>query len=122
MSSAVLIYDGECGLCRETKAWIEKHDPKGMIELLPCQSPERSRRFPFIAEKACLEAVCLVDAGGRVFFGVEAMEQVVRLLIDRRLAALLALPFVRFFSRRIYAWIARHRLKLSCLITESPKS
>ncbi|MDZ7316328.1 MAG: DUF393 domain-containing protein [candidate division KSB1 bacterium] len=121
MSPAVLIYDGECGLCREAKAWIEKHDPEHKIELLPCQSPERSRRFPFIAEKACLEAVCLVDGDNRVFFGIEAMEQIVRLLIDRRAAAILALPVVRFFSRRVYSWIARHRLKLSCLITESPK-
>lgn len=119
-AAAVLIYDAECPLCRASALWLLRRAMNAgarELELLPCRSPLRQARFPQVSEEACLRAMQLVLPDGRVLSGADAVPEILaRVPRWRWVAALLALPGARPLARRVYGWIARNRLRLSCAV------
>jgi len=117
MARAVVIYDGVCGLCRGGIEWVSRRAVRGEFEFLPCQSAERRARFPGIAEARCLEAVQLVLDDGRVLAGDAAIPEILRRLKGWRwLSVIFQIPGIRYLAPPIYAWVARHRYQISCLL------
>ena len=117
MTRPVVIYDGACGLCQGGIHWISRRAVRGALEFLPCQSVERRVRFPALEEARCMEAIHLVLPDGRVLAGHAAIPEILRHLNGwRRLAALFRLPGMRWLAPAVYAWIARHRYQISCLL------
>ncbi|MBI1847079.1 MAG: DUF393 domain-containing protein [Candidatus Rokubacteria bacterium] len=116
MGSPVLIYDGECALCRASALWILRRvRGEDALEILPCRSPVRRARFPQVAEDVCLTAMQLVLPDGRVLAGADAVPELLgRMRGWRRLAWVFSLPGARPLARRVYAWIAEHRVRISC--------
>jgi predicted DCC family thiol-disulfide oxidoreductase YuxK len=116
----VLIYDGDCGLCRTSALWIMRCALGGgatQFEILPCRSSARRQRFPQVSEESCLTAMRLVLPDGRVLGGADAVPEILlRIPRWRWLARIFALPGVRPVARRIYAWIADNRMRLSCTL------
>lgn len=111
---AVVIYDGECPVCQGGMRWVERRALPGQFEFLPCQSPERRARFPWMAEEICLEAVQLVLSDGRVLSGDVAIPEILKRLRGWRwLARLFRLPGMKFLAAPAYRWVARHRYALS---------
>lgn len=114
MGPAVLVYDGECPLCRGAAGWIRRRALPGRFEFLPCRSPERRARFPWMSDAACLEALQLVLPDGRVLAGEAAVPEILRRLVGWRwLAGLFRLPGTGLLAPRLYRWVARHRHGLS---------
>lgn len=114
---AVLVYDGTCGLCRGGTAWISRRMVAGQLELLPCQAAERRARYPWMDERACLEAMQLILPDGRVLAGDAAIPEILRRLRGWRwLARAFRLPGMEWLAPRLYAWVARHRYQISCLL------
>jgi acetyl esterase len=110
---ATLIYDGECGFCRQTVAMISKWDRERRLTLIPFQDEARvaAFRIPFPALAAAMH---LVLPDGRVLAGADAAADLLRLLPGKRwLAYVFAVPGVLPVARRVYAWIARQR---HCLV------
>jgi predicted DCC family thiol-disulfide oxidoreductase YuxK len=84
---------------------------------LPCQAPERRARYPWMSEDACLQAMQLILPDGRVLVGDAAIPEILRRLRGWRwLAGLFRLPGVEVLAPRLYAWVARHRYQISCMI------
>lgn len=118
--AVVVVYDGACELCRGGAEWISRRAVRGEIELLPCQSAERRARFPGMKEARCMEAIQLVLADGRVLEGDAAIAEILRHLRGWRwLAALLRTPVAGVLGPPVYAWVARHRYRISCLLGRS---
>ena len=114
---AVLIYDGACGLCRGGVSWISRRAVRGYFEFLPCQAPERRVRYPWMRNETCLEAMQLILPDGRLLAGDAAIPEILRRLRGWRwLAALFRLPGVELLAPRLYAWVARHRYQISCMV------
>ena len=114
---AVLIYDGACGLCRGGVSWISRRAVRGHFEFLPCQAAERRVRYPWMGERVCLEAMQLILPDGRVLAGDAAIPEILRRLRGWRwLAGLFRLPGVEILAPRLYAWVARHRDQISCML------
>jgi predicted DCC family thiol-disulfide oxidoreductase YuxK len=117
---AVLVYDGECAMCRASAFWLLRRAMAGGsrdLELLPCRSPARRTRYPQISEEACLGAMQLVLPDGRVLAGADAVPEILlRIPRWRWLARLFDLPGVRPGARRVYGWIARNRMRISCAL------
>jgi predicted DCC family thiol-disulfide oxidoreductase YuxK len=113
----VLIYDGQCGFCRGGVSWIARRAAPGAFEFLPCQAPERRARYPWMDERACLEAMQLVLPDGRVLAGDAAVPEILRRLRGWRwLAAAFRVPGMARLAPRAYAWVARNRHRFSCLL------
>lgn len=113
---ATLIYDGECSLCRASALFLMRRAlSSGTLEILPCASGVRRTRFPTITEEACLTAMQLVLPDGRVLAGADAVPELLRRIRGWGwVAAVFALPGVRPVARRVYAWVARNRMRISC--------
>ena len=115
---AVLIYDGDCSVCRASALWLMRRALAGgadELELLPCRSPVRRERFGFIADETCMQAMQLVLPDGRALAGADAAPEILRRIPRWRwVATLFSLPAARPIARRVYAWIARNRMRLSC--------
>jgi predicted DCC family thiol-disulfide oxidoreductase YuxK len=115
---AVLIYDAECPMCRASAMWLMRLAlSRRGIEILPCRSPVRAVRYPQISEAACLTAMQLVLPDGRVLAGADAVPELLRRIRGLGwVATLFALPGMRPVSRRVYGWIARNRMRISCAL------
>ncbi len=116
MDRPILIYDGACPMCLRARDWVRAHTDADAIELMPCQSPERSERIPQVPFEQCMEAMVLVEPGGAVHIGEQAYPPLLRLTRDRKwLARLFDLPGMGILSPILYRWIAKHRLTISAL-------
>ena len=119
---AVLIYDGECSVCRNAVEWIRARAAPETFEYLSCHSEDLPRRFPHIEKSACLAAMHLVLQDGRVFAGEEAVPEILlRLRRFRWAAALIRLPFARSLSRAFYRRFAARRHDISRLLFPGEK-
>jgi predicted DCC family thiol-disulfide oxidoreductase YuxK len=119
---AVLIYDGECPMCAGAAAWIQRRALPGTFEFLACQSPERARRFPELAEATCLEAMQLVLPEGGILSGDLAIPKILaRLRGWWWLAAAFRLPGVGRVAPQVYRWVARHRHVISHAIVPASR-
>lgn len=110
-----LIYDGECGFCREAVGLVSRWDRNGVLALVPFQDEARIATFglPLPALAAAMHLV-LPPPDGRVFAGADAAAALLRLLPGKRwLAWIFRVPGVLPLARRVYAWIARRR---RCLV------
>ncbi len=117
---AVLIYDGECPVCRGAADWIRAKAEPGAFEFLSCHSEELPRRFPGIERAACLQAMHLVLPGGAVLAGAKAVPEILVRLRGRRhrwAAALFRIPGAGVFSSAFYKWFAGHRHRISRLLS-----
>jgi predicted DCC family thiol-disulfide oxidoreductase YuxK len=114
---AILIYDGACGLCRGGVSWISRRAVRGQFEFLPCQAAERRARYPWMSERSCMEAMQLILPDGRLLAGDAAIPEILRRLRGWRwLVLLFRLPGVEILAPRLYAWVARHRYQISCML------
>ena len=108
-----LIYDGECGLCRQAVDLVRRWDRERRLTLIPFQDQARVAAFG-IPLPALAAAMHLVLPDGRVFAGADAAPEILKLIPGKRwLAWAFALPGAMPVARRVYAWIARRR---RCLV------
>ena len=116
MERAVLIYDGDCAMCRASALWLMRRAVlRGQLEILPCRAGPRRERFPQISDEACMTAMQLVLPDGRVLAGADAVPELLRRVRGWGwLASVFGLPGMTPLSRRVYAWVARNRMRISC--------
>jgi len=111
---AVLIHDADCPVCRAAADWVRRNAAaRDAFEYLPCRSEETRKRFPAIAEAACLQAMHLVLPDGTILAGERALPEILRRTRRYRSAALLfRLPGAMLVSRLLYRAFARRRHRL----------
>lgn len=108
-----LIFDGECGMCRQAVAILQRWDREHILQFVPFQDAAAVARFG-IALPALAAAMHLILPGGRVYPGADAVPELLRLFPRRRwLAQFFRIPGVLPLARRIYASIAMRR---HCLV------
>ena len=107
LPAAVLIYDGECAMCRASALWLMRLAmSSGALEILPCRSAPRRLRYPQITDEACLTAMQLVLPDGRTLAGADAVPELLRRIRGLGwLATVFAVPGARLVARRVYAWM-----------------
>ena len=111
--SPTLIYDGECGVCRQSVRILKRWDREHILHYVPFQDAAAVARFGIALPKLAA-AMHLILPGGRVYPGADAVPELLRLFPSKRwLAPLFRVPGVLPLARRIYAWIAIRR---RCLV------
>lgn len=116
---AILIYDGECAVCRTAVAWVRVKAPPDAFEYFSCHSEDLPRRFPAVAREACLQAMHLVLPDGTILAGEKAVPEILSRLKGRRhrwAAALFRLPGAGVLSRAFYRWFAGRRHRIARLL------
>jgi predicted DCC family thiol-disulfide oxidoreductase YuxK len=112
-----VIYDGECGFCRQSVELLQRWDREHVLRFVPFQDAAAVARFG-IALPALAAALHLVFPDGRVYAGADAAPELLRLLPGKRwLAPWFRVPGVLPLARRVYARIAAQR---RCLVRGVP--
>ncbi len=114
---AVLIYDGNCPICSSTIAWIRENEQENAFEMLPCRSEERTKKYSFVREEACIQAMQLVLPDGKVLVGEQALPEILKRLRRYRAAAnLFKLPGSNALARAFYQWFAGRRYDIAKIL------
>jgi predicted DCC family thiol-disulfide oxidoreductase YuxK len=110
-SGLVALFDGQCGVCTRSAAWVAARDRRGRVERLDLRDPVAAQRFASFAPDKVREALHVVDADGTVWIGIDALA---RLLAEipgwRTVGRLMVLPGLRGASGAAYTWFASRRL------------
>jgi predicted DCC family thiol-disulfide oxidoreductase YuxK len=119
---AVLIYDGECPVCKKTVEWIRENMRKDAFEMVPCQSLEARKRFPSVEQAVCMQAMQIVLPDGVVLSGDKALPEILkRLKRYGPAAALFNLPGSEILSRSFYRWFAGNRYHIANVLFPGKK-
>lgn len=103
-----MLWDGDCGFCSR---WIRRWQKAtgDTVEYRPYQ--DALQEFPQVKEADCRQAVQLVLPDGRIFQAAQAVLK--SLAIGGRSMWMLRLyersRFFRWFTERLYRWVARNR-------------
>ncbi len=113
----VLIFDGNCPICRKTMDWIRGNSDKDTFEMLTCQSEDVKQRYPFIDRASCMQAMQLILPDGTVLPGEKALPEILKRTRRYQSAAkLFRLPGAEMVSRNFYRWFADHRYDIAKVI------
>ena len=97
----VIIYDGECGFCKECVKWVLTRITATAI---PFQSADLSH-YGLTYERCSKEVVVVIN--GKVFGGAGAVAKLLRASGYKKLATLLKLSGP--LGRKGYSWVAANR-------------
>ena len=113
MKRALLIYDGDCPFCRGWATRLLERN-YGRLEIAPYQ--KAAGLFPAVPAEQWATAVALALPDGRLFWGAEAVVQVLALQwVWRWLPrAYRWVPGARWVAGKLYQFVARRRTRVGC--------
>ena len=110
-----VLYDGQCPRCRASLALLVAADPDRLLDPVDLTAVDVTKIHPSLTRDACMKAMHVVRADGRVFAGFDAVVAVARRLPLFWLAGLLgSLPGVPVLGRRVYKMVADSRPRDAC--------
>ncbi len=111
IGSMEMIYDGNCGFCKRSVAWLLAFDGLNQISI----RNYRNTPSPIVSSELADKALYVVLPDARALPGFDAYRHVVlRVPGLWWQIPLFYVPLLsRFFGRRIYGWVATHRHKIS---------
>lgn len=119
---AWLLFDGDCGFCTRTAAWVTARDRDQRLRAVPYQQAPSPPMTPALRD-ACAEAVHVVTAEGRTLRGGDAAIHVAGALWGRWLAGTLAARPLRDAIGLGYRVVAaRTRKQGACALEERPRT
>jgi predicted DCC family thiol-disulfide oxidoreductase YuxK len=110
----LVLYDDQCPLCIFQMKLLTWLDWLGKLALVPLTDPRAAEIAPKLSREALLEAMHCVAKNGRVYRGARCIRFVgMRLPLMVPVALFLWVPGVIWIAERVYAWVSRHRLRIS---------
>ena len=86
----------------------------GKLALVPLTDPRAAEISPQLSRESLLEEMHCVAKSGRVYRGARCIRFVgMRLPLLMPIALVLWVPGVIWIAERVYAWVSRHRLRIS---------
>jgi predicted DCC family thiol-disulfide oxidoreductase YuxK len=113
-----VIYDDSCPICQAAADRVRHLDQLKSVQVIPISKTFvlNSQSLPFQSKMA--EAICVLTPQGQLLAGSDALAVLASLLPRTRwIGRLLRLPGIKQIARPVYRLIARHRLRLSRLIS-----
>jgi len=107
-----ILWDGECGFCRRSVAWVRRRDRAGQFHPVPYQEAPTPPMTPELAA-ACGRAVHVIATDGRVLRAGRATLFILERLGWGPVARVLALPPFCWGVEAVYWLVARNRALFS---------
>lgn len=105
-----VLYDGACPRCRESMAWVTSADPAQVVLPVDLTAVNVATVHPALTKDACMKAMHLVRADGRVAAGYDAVVILARWLpLFWPMGLVGSLPGVGWLGRRVYQRVADSR-------------
>lgn len=106
MSNAVVVYDGDCGICEASSRWITKHVPKVEVVSHYAYGLSSIGAVWFVTDDGRLEGAAAVSA---ILKRAESR-------LFRLLGVFIALPVMGVLAQLVYLAVAHNRSRISRLI------
>ncbi len=114
MARSVVLFDGQCVVCRGSVAFLRRLDWLRRLAFVDIHDPAAAGQNLGLHRAALMGAIHVVTPGGRIVAGYEAVRhQIGQLPLLMWAYPLLFLPGVTWLGPRLYAWIARRRYRLN---------
>lgn len=111
---AVLLYDGQCGLCLRSVKFLTARKGAERLNPVPLQTPGVLDDFG-IAEEDALASLHIVDRQGRISVGAEGVFRALAVLPRWRWIAWVAgIPGIMPMASRVYDQVAARRSRKLC--------
>jgi predicted DCC family thiol-disulfide oxidoreductase YuxK len=117
----LVLYDGDCGLCKWLLAWLLRWDRDGRLRPVALQSPEAAALLADLQPAERMASWHLVPPDGTRVSAGAALSPLLRLLPGGRLPAAALGRFPRLTSAG-YRWVAAHRVGISRFVPRGSKS
>lgn len=111
-ASWLVLYDGDCGLCKWLLAGLLRFDRAGHLRPVALQRPEAEALLADLDPAERMASMHLVSPDGARTSGGEALPALLGLLSGGRLPAAALGRFPRS-TDRFYRWVATHRIGIS---------
>jgi predicted DCC family thiol-disulfide oxidoreductase YuxK len=114
-SRMTMIYDGGCGICRATMAWVASFDWSRRVRVLDLYRWDEVKALANLDRDACIRDLHAVTERGKVLVGYDVYRAMAaRLPVLFWFAPIMALPGVSHVGRRVYRYVADHRSSTTC--------
>jgi predicted DCC family thiol-disulfide oxidoreductase YuxK len=120
MTSAILLYDSDCGFCRWSLGRVLVWDRRGRIRPVSLQSKEAKELLAGMSDEQRMGSWHLVGSDGEVRSAGAAFPGLFRLLPGGAPLAALASRAPRV-TERAYRWVAGNRSRWGKLVTDGAK-
>lgn len=109
-----MIFDGDCNFCRR---WIARWQQTtgDRVDYLPFQDSRVAERFPELPRADLEQAVHLLEPGGEVTRGAEAVARALAVRTRWPLRFYRTVPGAAVLAETAYAFVARHRALCSAV-------
>ncbi len=107
-----VLFDGGCGLCTRTVAWLRRLDRHQVLRFIDitAQWDWLAATYPGLDQQACADAMHVIAPDGRVTTGFDAFRTIAWVVTPLApMAPFLHVPGVPFIGRRVYRYVATHR-------------
>jgi predicted DCC family thiol-disulfide oxidoreductase YuxK len=105
-----IFYDGTCGLCHRSKAWLEARDVRGVFRFVDSRDPAAMGHHPEVTAKEAEGQIVVVSPGGEKRGGYDGIIMLMREMKGWRIVRpALAVWGIRGVGRRVYRWVAKRR-------------
>ena len=109
-----VLYDGRCRFCRSQIAVLRRLDLRGRLAFTSLHDPSVATSFPELTQDDLLAQMYVVSSTGQARGGAEAVRYLSRTLpLLWPAAVLLHVPGSLPLWKALYAFVARHRLKIA---------
>lgn len=111
------IYDGQCVLCRQTRAMVRVLDWLHRVEFLDLHEGEAWARYPNLDYEAVMGAMHVVDKNGIMLAGFPGVRRILKELpLGFPLWLIMQLPGMNWLGNKVYGFIAKHRYTINRLV------
>lgn len=80
MTTATVIYDGDCGICNESRAWAESRDRAERLEFVPFQTADLEAISPGLTRAMASRMAYFVQSDGSRHGGARAVFETLKRL------------------------------------------
>ncbi|RUO25972.1 DUF393 domain-containing protein [Aliidiomarina minuta] len=112
-----IFYDGGCPLCVHEMRQLKRRTHAKHMEFEDIHQADFSKRYPQVDKDAANNILHAQTADGTFLYGLDVTHQAWKLAGRGWLTAPLRWPLIRFFADKCYLFFARHRYKISRLLT-----
>jgi len=117
----LVLYDGDCGLCKWLLAWLLRWDREGRLRPVALQRPEAGALLADLGPAERMASWHLVSPGGTRVSAGAALPSLFGLLPGGRLPAAVFERFPRLTNAG-YRWVATHRTGISRFVPRGSKT
>ncbi len=109
----LLIYDGQCVLCRNTVQKLERIKIKARMAMVSLQSIDEQQLPASVSKEALHAQLHVFDKDGKLFRGPDAVMRIMREVPSLRwISWMYAIPGMKPIAAIMYRWVAKHRYQL----------